>query len=134
VAAFNIPVFNLKAFIYHHAGQDMNHPGVPDLEVSCNLANGRIAHVPLWLARPPSPDRLSMSSSLLLPKGTDIRDQSCEGGPDVVEVPIFSGRFYWVTYVDDIAKGFSNEHRWAVIQKIWTYGFWTAYRWRTPIP
>jgi len=134
MASFGIPVFNIPTFIYHNPGTHMPPPVPPDLEVMGNLANGRVAHLPVWLPRPPALSAQSMSSSILFPKLTDIRDSSCIGGPDVIECPKFSGRFYWVSYVDDIAKGFANEHRWAVIQKIWTYGQWAIYRWPTPIP
>lgn len=132
--SFNMPVFNLAAFIWHNFGTNVDHRPPPDLEVNVNLANGRVAHLPVWTAAPPAIQALSMSSSVLLPKLTDIRDNSCSNGPDVIEIPKNSGRFYWVSYVDDIAKGFDNEHRWAVVQKIFTYGRWQIYRWPSPIP
>lgn len=134
MASFSMPVFNLSVSVWHTPGSHMPPPMPADLTVMGNLANGRVAHLPVWLPRPPALSAQSMSSSLLIPKLTDIRDSSCSGGPDVVEVPTGSGRFYWVSYVDDIAKGFGNEHRWAVIQKIWTYGSWAIYRWPSPIP
>jgi hypothetical protein len=134
MASFAIPAFNLDVAVWHHFGTDPDHRPAPDFVVKGNLANGRVAHLPVWQPAPPAISEQRMSSSLLIPKGTDIRDISCSGGPDVVEVPEFSGRFYWVTYVDDIAKGFDNEHRWAVLQKIYTYGRWAIYRWPSPIP
>jgi hypothetical protein len=55
----------------------------------------------------------------LVPALTDIRDQfNAFTGKDTVEVPFASNRFYWVTYVDDVAKGFDNEHRLAFLQKV----------------
>lgn len=134
MSSFNLPVFNLACYIWHTPGFNMSHLPAPDLEVLGNLANGRVAHLPVWLPRPPALASQSMSSSLLFPKNTDIRDSSCSGGPDVIECPKNSGRFYWVSYVDDIAKGFDNEHRWCVVQKVWTYGSWSIYRWPSPIP
>jgi len=73
---------------------------------------------------------------LLCPAGTDIRDKTCAGGvPDAVEVPIGSGRWYYVFVVDDVAKGFSNEYRFAIIGKIQSaYGVANAPDWPTPIP
>jgi hypothetical protein len=46
---------------------------------------------------------------VLLPALTDVRI----GG--VVEVPAGSGRYYKVASVDDLGKGFANEHRYAAI-------------------
>lgn len=58
-----------------------------------------------------------MLMTLLLPKGTDIRGPANIGGVvDSVECPIGSGRYYFVLGVDDIGKGFPNEHRAAVLQ------------------
>ncbi len=134
MSSFNLPVFNLPCFIWHGGKTNMGTLPIPDLEVMGNLANGRIAHLPVWQPRPPALSTQTMSSCLLFPKGTDVRDISTSNGPDVVECPKFSGRFYWVTYVDDIGKGFSNEHRWCVVQKVFTYGAFSIYRWPSPIP
>lgn len=75
--------------------------------------------------------------TLLLPAGTDIRDQCCNGTEDVVEVPAGSGRWYQVIGVDDSGKGFPNEHRIAVLQKIYETVDPVAFPglfWPTPIP
>ena len=48
---------------------------------------------------------------LLVPALTDIRGSFSTAGADQLEVPIGSGRFYLVQDVDDIGKGFPNEHR-----------------------
>ena len=37
------------------------------------------------------------------------------GGADVVEVPAGTGRYYTVTYVDDVGRNFANEYRVAFI-------------------
>lgn len=56
---------------------------------------------------------------LLLPPGTDVRDMNQNiPANDVLEVPSGSGRWYAVALVDDVAKGFDNEHRYALINKI----------------
>lgn len=56
---------------------------------------------------------------LLVPAGSDIRDcaWSSDGWPDLVEVPVLSGRWYSCFIVDDIGKGFANEHRFAILSK-----------------
>lgn len=53
--------------------------------------------------------------NLLLPKLTDIRGPQDLISQDMVEVPAGTGRWYVVTFVDDIGKGFANEHRTATI-------------------
>jgi len=68
--------------------------------------------------------------TLLLPAGTDVRDAWCASGEDAVEVPVGSGRFYRALYVDDIGKGFSNEHRAVLLTKRGNaLGLWP-----TPVP
>lgn len=57
---------------------------------------------------------------LILPKDSDIRgplwgDSEYWYWYDLVEVPVDSGRYYFVIQVDDVAKGFSNEYRLAFI-------------------
>jgi len=65
-----------------------------------------------------------------LPKDTDVRGiETGPETPDVVEVPTGSGRSYIVLRVDDYGKGFTNEHRFAVITP-----YPALYLWPTPIP
>jgi hypothetical protein len=67
---------------------------------------------------------------LLVPAGTDVRDKFNSSGADAIECPTGSGRFYLAVYVDDMGKGFANEHRGVVLQKVGNaLGFWP-----TPIP
>lgn len=58
---------------------------------------------------------LGQSMWLRLPKGTDIQDDKNGIGPDIVECPWTSGRFYYAAVVDDIGGGFANEHRFCVL-------------------
>jgi hypothetical protein len=67
-----------------------------------------------------------VSMYLLVPAGTDLRDNHNLTGSDVVVVPAGSGRGYFVDQVDDLGKGFANEHRFALLSK--------AGAWPTPIP
>jgi hypothetical protein len=53
--------------------------------------------------------------TLLLPKLTDVRPPQATGQGDVLEVPSGTGRYYWVASVDDVGKGFANEHRFAYL-------------------
>jgi hypothetical protein len=51
---------------------------------------------------------------IALPARTDIRPNNDWGvgiNGDIVECPKGSGRFYEAQFVDDVARGFSNEYR-----------------------
>jgi len=98
---------------------------VTRLSPICNLAWGRRVNV----ASTGGTSEIGVplvTVTLLLPALTDIRGPQSSGGPDLVEVPAGSGRTYLVAMVDDIGKGFANEHRAAVLQQT---GIWP-----TPIP
>jgi hypothetical protein len=105
------------------------------ISVPCNLALGRR----IQQAGNDYTNQLygGAAPSLLLPPGTDIRDDSCVSGRDVVEVPAASGRWYFVSLVDDVGKGFPNEYRIASIgkacQRIDPVLFPGLF-WPTPIP
>jgi hypothetical protein len=74
---------------------------------------------------------------LLLAAFVDVRDSSCGGQMDVIEVPAGTGRWYLATLVDDIGKGFPNEHRAVSLYKIWNFagnGAGLTAPWPTPIP
>jgi len=130
--AFTLPEFNITCNIWHVGHQTFPLPA-PDLVSDCNLAFGR---------RVLSHDNFRANESsflmqLLLPPGTDIRDLSCSAVTDLVEVPAGSGRFYQALFVDDIGKGFGNEHRVAGLLKVsavMTPGFSNVPQWPTPIP
>jgi hypothetical protein len=53
----------------------------------------------------------TFANLLLLPALTDIRSGLLVVQPDFVQIPAGSGRWYQVVAVDDIGKGFPNEHR-----------------------
>ncbi len=130
--AFTLPNFNLTANILRMvAGTYVVVGATP-----CNLAMGRrqawqefdIGITNAYLALTPS---------LLCPALTDIRDISCGGQTDVVEVPAGSGRWYTCCGVDDIGKGFPNEHRCVTLGKVGWDPAWIAAGlspWPTPIP
>lgn len=131
--SFTVPNFNISCGVWHNPGRAPSLYGAPDAVVMCNLANGRVSHVLSMQQRLTVQNALGASGSALFPPGTDIRDASLFHNPDALEIPFGSGRFYWVAFCDDIAKGFTNEHRWAVIPKLFTNGFYD-YRWPTPMP
>lgn len=130
--AFTLPTFNLLCNIY-------TGPWVTKVlriaNQPCNLALGRrISALPVEIG----PDTSAgLTPTLLLPALVDIRDLGCASGYDLVEVPQGTGRWYFVMVVDDIGKGFANEHRYAQLQKAVdrnsTVDFPGAV-WPTPIP
>ena len=79
----------------------------------------------------------SSQSILLLPRLTDIRSKIVAPAYDLVEIPSGSGRWYQVFVVDDIGKGFSNEHRAAVVFQISAFSNGVDYAglvWPVPMP
>ena len=122
--AYILPSFNLQCNIYSYVVGPVVTPRIA-LQV-CQL-------------RAPSPNYSGIvqpsaaqfsAMLIMLPPGTDIRgiNDGTFNNPDRVEVPAGSGRVYQVQYVDDIGKGFANEHRFATLAKI------PLYIWPVPIP
>lgn len=105
--AFSVPTFNLTARVWRfYAGPYTSvHPG--GVDTPCNLRMLKTAAMvnSISLNEP--------TMLLLVPKGTDIRgrDGFGNGNGDIVEVPKGTGRFYELTFVDDVARGFTNEYR-----------------------
>lgn len=132
--AFTVPEFPLSCNVWRNSHTWQTVP--PDVVSDCNLAYGR-------RVSSSSTDALAANEAgvlmmLLLPPLTDIRDLKCSAVEDLVEVPAGSGRIYRVCDVDDIGKGFPNEHRCALIIGVSTLrepGFVTVvYSWPAPIP
>ena len=130
--AYTVPTFNLTCNLFRYTGAAyvnlFNFPG--------NLQMGR--RVPYILTGMTDGDNLPLSPYLLCPIATDVRDLSTgQAKNDVVEVPAGSGRWYGVLGVDDVAKGFPNEFRICVLDKIGWYAPWVAHGftpWPSPIP
>jgi hypothetical protein len=110
------PAYNLEVGVFRPPNLP---PGVPDFSLLGNLSPGRIVSMRsdviiggVW-----SPG-LNVLMWLRLPPLSDVRGWTVTNPADIVEVPLGSSRFYWVWEVDDIAKGFPNEHRFAWISKL----------------
>lgn len=108
---FVLPNFNLFVNIWRNGNPTTNPP---DVVSPCNLSPGRrfaaaeidTGDTPLWVG----------GAYITMPPFTDIRGiPDTMGSPDMVEVPAGSGRMYLVYLVDDLGKGFANEHRLATI-------------------
>lgn len=101
---FSLPTFNLTCDIVDGV------TGVTRLTSPCNLAFGRrqntIGASGTGTVGVPGP-----VMTLLLPALTDIRSDWQLVPPDIVQCPAGSFRLYRVFWVDDIGKGFANEHR-----------------------
>lgn len=126
--AFRLPTLNLTCNIYSGASPAGTWPGARGAlrlsAVACQLTYGRRVNVASTGGTGTVGVPL-MAMSLLLVKLTDIRGlQDDAASPDWVECPAGSGRFYVVAWVDDIGKGFSNEHRTAAMQA--SVSGWTA--------
>jgi hypothetical protein len=142
--AFRLPTFNLGVNIWHFGNVVAN---APDVVTVGNLTYGKraqagVASLTAGTTTRPLPSSFVQPMTLLLPPLTDIimRDAVGGGVGDCVEVPAGSGRFYAVLDVDDIGKGFVNEHRAAVIVMLtsaWqteTANPWAAPNITVPLP
>lgn len=117
--AFTLPTFNIDVHIWNPPTVP---PAAPSLTVRGNLAWGK--RVFPGLVGTSSYQEHGMT--LLLPAGTDVQTavQNNLNAYSVVEAPAGSGRFYIVVFVDDLGKGFDNEHRGAVLIQTRNYGDW----------
>ena len=123
--AFKLPTFNLQCNISQPDVVDTE--AIPDppyriVNQICQLTYGRRVQV-ASTGGTANVGLLILSMNLLLPAKVDIRGPQDVVTFDMVEVPAGSGRWYRVWGVDDIGKGFANEHRTATIlalAKSWT--------------
>lgn len=131
--AYTLPEFNLTCNIY--TGPWLTK--VLRISPDCNLAMSKRVQegaveigVGFGFSNP--------TMSLLLPPLTDVRDASGASEQyDIIECPAGSSRWYGVLGVDDIGKGFANEHRVAFISKLFQAQDPTPFAgaiWPTPIP
>lgn len=109
--SFVLPTFNLFADVYRVSGVGGTY-GAPNVHTPANLTPGRRVFLSLAINTVTSPASMM---ELLLPPLTDIRAAWNGLNSDIVECPAGSKRFYYVVHVDDIGKGFANEHRLALM-------------------
>jgi hypothetical protein len=112
--AFRIPTFNLAVSIWRTLGLGGLYIS-PDVSTRGNLTMGRRSF--FGMASATGVGAPFFCAELLLPVGTDIRGSWNGVSPDAVEVPAGSGRFYSAVVVDDVAKGFPNEYRLALLHQ-----------------
>lgn len=146
---YRLPTFNLAVGAWRFGNDVQLNP--PDVVTAGNLVGGHHGLVPPVIVALNTVANMKIEakatiyfSTLLLPKGADVRPYM--NGPaanwgDCVEVPAGSGRFYAVMHVDDIGRGFPNEHRFALVTPLYGYltaaavlSGWNAPAWPVPIP
>jgi len=123
MSGFRVPTFNLQCDLYDNFPNPFTRPA--RATVDCALAWGRRTNSTAT-GGTGIPGVQVNSIALILPALTDIRGDQNASMADYVDVPAGSGRHYKVTHVDDVAKGYDNEYRIAILEQV--------YPWPTPIP
>jgi len=115
--AFRLPTFNITVAIHRNFGPPYNIGHAP---ASTPMGQLRELKTALIVS---AEGGFRAALLLALPAGTDIRGgfdyiTPAPGPQDIVEVPQGSQVWYAVTFVADVAKGFANEYRSAVIERV----------------
>lgn len=121
--SFSLPTFNLSVDIY--TGPWIGK--VFRLNVLGNLAFSRRIQVGESPSGDPLAEPAHIAPLLLLPPLTDVRCGFQVLHGDVLEVPHGSGRWYGCRAIEDIGKGFPNEHRCALLGPISQFVNGSAY-------
>ena len=108
---FRVPRFPLRYNLWRFP---YNFVLPPDQTGVCQLRSGRWVHHGA-IDNEGSPIGFYEPKKVLFPKGEDLRSNEWGHTPDYVEIPAGSLRFYVLASVDDVAKGFSNEYRYALV-------------------
>ena len=117
---YSTPTFPMTAAIVSAGVLDSTQARLTAL---CNLALGKGVTTQGWSFLEGAD---AIFTRALFPRGTDVRDRFSTGGPDAIECPSGSGRWYLVHTVLDVGSGFPNEYRLAIIYKTGS--------WPTPLP
>lgn len=131
--AFSVPTFPIDCDVY-------SGPWLTKafrFNTVCNLALGRRVQQQFQDFDVPEVQASSLQMALLVPLLTDFHDKAMNLENDVIECPAGSGRWYGLEAFDDVAKGFDNEYRIAIITKISAAVDSTRYAglyWPTPVP
>jgi hypothetical protein len=119
---FILPHFNLNCGIQTYTLT----PGAPRLVVGANLQQGRSSRFYIFNSVEGATFDGVTTPWILVPKLTDVRAANLGGAADMLELPLGSGRWYYALAVDDIGKGFGNEHRFVIAAQLGP--------WPVPIP
>lgn len=112
--AFNAPQFPLAAnnFQGYGVGPLPPPPGTPVIAIKVQIKVYFTAIVSGFL---------QTSQGLLIvkvAKATPLSAVNPGAQQDLLEIPAASGRFYSARYVHEVAKGFPNEYRMAIVQDL----------------
>jgi hypothetical protein len=119
---FIVPAMPLLANGWLNYSPSTSHYHTPDATgVPCNLSPGKrvFSSLSLYQTKVDAYSCYGFPMELLLPKLQAIGVFSDTISNGLVEVPAGSGRLYFVVYVDDVGKGFANEHRFAIIYRVY---------------
>lgn len=116
-----VPSMPLKCNVWHNYDPAVSAYGAPDIVgVKCNLTPGKrsflLYGIPVTIIN--SQLFYTFGVEMLFASLADIRPPDDTAWMDYIECPDGSGRFYGVFYVDDIGKGFANEHRFAFCHRV----------------
>jgi len=118
--AFIVPTMPIQANIWSNADWWATWPGAVNTptfaDVQCQLRSSL-----KFATRLDQPMSLTGVEEVVLPAFTDVRYPLPSTSEwlrftDMMEVPKNSGRYYHVIGVVDVAKGFTNEYRLAIVQ------------------
>lgn len=118
---FRLPAFNVPVNLWNTSSGGPLGP--PSHTTMGNLSPGRLTEYQIVTFN-------GYQMYLRLPAGTDARSEA-QGGSPIAEVPAGTLRFYRIVWVDDIGRGFANEHRLAILVQC---GAGSPYHWPLPIP
>jgi hypothetical protein len=118
--SFRVPAMPLTAAVWYY-GSTFSDP--PDFTTPANLTCGRrvvvaspLLPVPIGITHNAF---LGMVVELMVPKLTDLRPGNLfVNDTTLVECPAGSGRYYVTQDCDDVAKGFVNEYRLALLLQL----------------
>ena len=110
--SYKVPNFNLTASIWRVNGTGGAY-AAPDVTTLANLSPGR--RIMIASPQTTAAQKEAIVDEALLPALTDVRATWNALGPDLMEIPAGSKRFYEVVGVHDVGKGFPNEYRLALI-------------------
>ena len=113
--AFRLPILNLACSIWTGGpAPPYPPPGLPRLTgVQCQLALDHM--VPSLVAL-----RLRLPSLIRFLARIDVRSFVVSGVADIIECPTGSGNWFTVAEVLDVARGFTNEYRQALVLPVQT--------------
>lgn len=113
-----VPMFPLTMDIYWNTFGLLPPVGPPNVAaVPCQHVVGELMS---W--QNPAAANYNLSY-VKCPKATDIHFLRGPMGPDYIELPVGSGLWYQVTYVINMSRGFTNEHRCVMVFPVPGPGF-----------